>query len=66
MVKKGDKKMTKSGKELTEDEQSDLTDQIGQLYGDLCVNKGLSFREAKRELRETVNSFIGHVNCELD
>ena len=57
--------MARSGKELSENDQSDLTDKIGQLYGDLCMNKGLSFREAKRELRETVNSFIGHVNCDL-
>lgn len=46
---------------LSEDERERLDDEVGEIYGYLILKEGLSFREAKRTLRESVNCFVGHI-----
>lgn len=47
--------------ELSQKEKTNLTDQVGDLFATLIVDKGFCFRSAKREIRQTVTSFVGHV-----
>ena len=52
------------GKVLSKREEVELDDDIGEIYAQLINEKGLSFQEAKRTLRESVNCFVGSVNLD--
>ena len=49
---------------LSEKERERLVDDIGEFYSNLIVTKGLTFRQSKQVLRESVNCFVGHVDLD--
>lgn len=55
-----------TGRVLSEREKEELDDLVGDLYSELITDKGLSFTQAKKELRASVSCFIGHVDLDLD
>lgn len=49
---------------LSEKEREGLVDDVGELYSDLIITRGLTFKHAKQVLRESVNCFVEHVNLD--
>ena len=46
---------------LSEKEREGLDDDIGELYSDLIITRGLTFKQARKELKASVCCFVGHV-----
>ena len=49
---------------LSEKERERLFDDVGELYSNLIITKGLAFKQAKQVLRESVDCFVGHVSLD--
>lgn len=52
--------------ELSEEERERLVDGVGEFYSELIITKGLTFKQAKEELRESVNCYVGYVDLDTD
>ena len=49
---------------LSEKEREGLNDDVGELYSDLIIRRGLTFKQARGELKASVNCFIGHISLD--
>jgi len=49
---------------LSKDENEKLDDDVGELYSELIITKGLTFKQARKELKSSVLCFVGHVNLD--
>lgn len=49
---------------LSEKEREGLDDDVGELYSNLIIARGLTFKQAKEELKGSVSCFVGYVNLD--